>query len=100
MKEKVLGLKCRECGRQYPKEPLHVCESALVPWRWITTTRQSKSRFHGNPLSKVPKASGVMPDLLPIDGEPTDGLNSGLTPLIRAKNLEAVLGVEGTLYQG
>ena len=33
-------------------------------------------------------------DLLPIDGEPTDGLNSGFTPLVRAKNLEDVLGVK------
>ena len=31
MKEKVLGLKCRECGRQYPKEPLHVCEFCFGP---------------------------------------------------------------------
>ena len=33
-------------------------------------------------------------ELLPIDGQPTSGLNSGFTPLIRAKNLEKVLGVK------
>ena len=25
------GLKCRECGRRYPKEPLHVCEFCFGP---------------------------------------------------------------------
>ena len=29
--EKVLGLKCRECGEKYPKEPLHVCEFCFGP---------------------------------------------------------------------
>jgi threonine synthase len=33
-------------------------------------------------------------DLLPIDGEPKAGLNSGWTPLRRAHNLEKVLGVK------
>ena len=33
-------------------------------------------------------------ELLPIDGDPTDGLKSGFTPLIRAKNLGKVLGVK------
>ena len=31
---------------------------------------------------------------MPIDGEPTDGLKSGFTPLIRAKNLGDALGVK------
>ena len=29
--EKVLGLKCRECGEQYPKSPVHVCEFCFGP---------------------------------------------------------------------
>ena len=29
--EKVLGLKCRECGEKYPKEPLHVGEFCFGP---------------------------------------------------------------------
>ena len=28
---KVKGLKCRECGRPYPADPLHVCEFCFGP---------------------------------------------------------------------
>ncbi len=27
----VTGLQCRECGQQYPQEPLHVCELCFGP---------------------------------------------------------------------
>jgi threonine synthase len=27
----VRGLQCRECGQDYPKEPLHVCETCFGP---------------------------------------------------------------------
>jgi threonine synthase len=27
----VRGLQCRECGQEYPKEPLHVCENCFGP---------------------------------------------------------------------
>ena len=27
----VRGLQCRECGQEYPKEPLHVCETCFGP---------------------------------------------------------------------
>jgi len=33
-------------------------------------------------------------ELLPVDGTPTDGLDSGFTPLLRAKNLEKAMGVK------
>jgi threonine synthase len=45
-------------------------------------------------ISKRPKNLWRYKELLPIDGEPTDGLYSGFTPLIRTRNLEKVLGVK------
>ena len=27
----VTGLQCRECGQNYPQEPLHVCETCFGP---------------------------------------------------------------------
>ncbi len=27
----VLGLKCKECGREYPKKPIYVCEYCFGP---------------------------------------------------------------------
>ncbi|HLE26243.1 MAG TPA: threonine synthase, partial [Thermodesulfobacteriota bacterium] len=27
----VKGLRCRECGKEYPKAPIHVCEFCFGP---------------------------------------------------------------------
>ena len=94
MEEKVLGLKCRECGRQYPKEPLHVCEFCFGPLEVDYNYEVIQKSISRESIEAGPESLWRYADLLPIDGEPTDGISSGFTPLIRAKNLEAVLGVE------
>ena len=92
--EKVLGLKCRECERQYPKEPLHVCEFCFGPLEVDYDYEVIKKSISRRSIEQGPASLWRYADLLPIDGEPTDGLNSGFTPLIRAKNLEDRLGVK------
>ena len=92
--EKVLGLKCRECARQYPKEPLHVCEFCFGPLEVDYNYEVIKQSISRSSIERGPASLWRYADLLPIDGEPTDGLNSGFTPLIRAKNLEDLLGVK------
>jgi threonine synthase len=92
--EKVLGLKCRECARKYPKEPLHVCEFCFGPLEVDYNYEAIKQSISRSSIERGPASLWRYADLLPIDGEPTDGLNSGFTPLIRAKNLEDRLGVK------
>jgi threonine synthase len=92
--EKVLGLKCRECARKYPKEPLHVCEFCFGPLEVDYDYKVIKQSISRSSIERGPASLWRYADLLPIDGEPTDGLNSGFTPLIRAKNLEDRLGVK------
>ena len=94
MTEKVLGLKCRECERQYPKEPLHVCEFCFGPLEVDYNYEVIQKSISRESIERGPESLWRYADLLPIDGEPTDGFNSGFTPLIYAKNLGAVLGVE------
>ena len=91
--EKVIGLKCRECERQYPKEPLHVCEFCFGPLEVDYDYEVIRKSISRKSIEDGPNSLWRYSDLLPIDGEPTDGLNSGFTPLIRARNLENVLGV-------
>jgi len=50
-----------------------------------STTRKS--------IEQGPKSLWRYRNLLPIDGEPTAGISSGFTPLIRASKLEKILGV-------
>ncbi len=92
--EKVLGLKCRECEREYPKEPLHVCEFCFGPLEVNYNYEGIQKSISRNSIEQGPESLWRYIDLLPIDGEPTDGLNSGFTPLIRAKNLGDALGVK------
>ena len=91
--EKVLGLKCRECEREYPKEPLHVCEFCFGPLEVNYNYEEIQKSISRSSIEKGPESLWRYIDLLPIDGDPTDGLNSGFTPLLRAKNLSDVLGV-------
>src|SRR3989338_7909901 len=90
----MLGLKCRECGRLYPKEVIFVCEYCFggveVDYdydaiRRVLTKDAGASR---------PKSLWRYRELLPIEGEPAVGLLSGFTPFFRSERLAQRLGVE------
>jgi len=90
----IKGLKCRECSREYPKEPLYVCEYCFGPLEVDYDYERIKKKLTKKVIEYRPKNLWRYRELMPIDGEPTDGLKSGFTPLIRAKNLDKALGVE------
>jgi len=90
----VKGLKCRECGRSYPKEALYVCEYCFGPLEVDYDYKRIRESLTREVIESRPKNLWRYRELLPVDSEPADGLNSGFTPLIRARNLEKVLGVK------
>ena len=90
----VKGLKCRECGRPYPKEALYVCEYCFGPLEVDYDYDQIKKKLNKEIIESRPKNLWRYREFLPIDKEPSDGLNSGFTPLVRAKNLEKVWGLK------
>jgi len=90
----VKGLKCRECSRVYPKEALYVCEYCFGPLEVDYDYPKIKKDLSRKIIGSRPKNLWRYRELMPIDGEPTDGLQSGFTPLIRAKNLAKALGVK------
>src|SRR3989338_6255783 len=90
----VKGLKCRECARTYPKEPLFVCEYCFGPLEVSYDYEKIKTILTRETIESRPKNLWRYRELLPIDGRPTDGLNSGFTPLVEAKNLAKVLGLK------
>lgn len=90
----VKGLKCRECDREYPKEPLYVCEYCFGPLEVDYDYEKIKKKLTKKVIESRPHNLWRYRELLPIDKEPADGLNSGFTPLIRARNLEKALGVK------
>src|SRR5918992_1388577 len=90
----VKGLQCRECGQDYPKQPLHVCETCFGPLEIQYDYDGIKKSISREKIALRERNLWRYRELLPIDGEPQVGLYSGYTPLVRARRLGGVLGVK------
>jgi threonine synthase len=93
-KEFFSFLKCRECGRQYPKQAVHVCEFDFGPLEADYNYEVIKNAISRKAIESRPFSMWRYRELLPIDGEPTVGLNTGFTPLVKADRLARALGVK------
>lgn len=90
----VKGLKCRECGREYPKQPLYVCEYCFGPLEVDYDYSKIKKKLTKEIITSRDKNLWRYRELLPIDGEPICGHHSGFTPLVKADNLAKELGLK------
>jgi len=93
----VKGLKCRECNRAYPIEPIYVCEFCFGPLEVVYDYKSIRKVLTKKVIEKREKTLWRYRELLPIDGEPQVGLDSGFTPLLKADNLAKELGAD-SLY--
>ena len=89
---KIKALKCKECGREYPIEPLHVCEFCFGPLEVDYDYDYIKQNISKEKIEQGPKSLWRYVDLLPVDN-PQVGLTAGFTPLIKAENLGKELGL-------
>lgn len=94
MTGKIKGLKCRECGRAYPADPIHVCEMCFGPLEVDYNYDVIKQTLSRESIQKGPPSLWRYIDLLPVEGRATVGLHSGYTPLVHAKNLGTQLGLD------
>lgn len=93
----VTCLKCSECNREYPIAPIYVCEFCFGPLDVVYDYKGIKKVLKKGVIEKREENLWRYRELLPIDGEPQAGLNTGYTPLLQAEKLAHELGVE-TLY--
>ncbi len=89
----VKGLICRECGKEYPKAPIHVCEYCFGPLEVTYEYDEIKKIISRDIIKSRPLNIWRYAELLPLDTPPTVGKHVGFTPLVRADNLARVLGV-------
>ncbi len=89
----VKALRCRECSREYPVEPIYVCEFCFGPLEVVYDYDAIGRVLNRQSIEGRPKNLWRYRELLPIDGEPRVGFNSGFTPLLKADNLAKALGV-------
>jgi threonine synthase len=90
----VKGLKCRECGREYAVDPIYVCEFCFGPLEVVYDYDGIKKVLTKDMILSRPQNLWRYKELLPIDGEPTSGLDSGFTPLVRADKLAKHIGIK------
>lgn len=87
------GLRCRECGRDYPIEPIYVCEfcfgSLEVMYDYAAIGRQ----LSREKIASGPRSMWRYRELLPVGDDVVD-INAGFTPLLKADNLGRALGLK------
>ena len=88
----TIGLKCKECGESYPKEPIYVCETCFGPLEVEYNYDKIKTDLSKDLINSREKNIWRDAELLPIDQDPTIGSQVGYTPLVKADNLGKALG--------
>ena len=89
----VTGLRCRECGRQFPAEALHVCDYCFGPLEVDYDYRGIAAVVSRGRIAEGPRSIWRYRDLLPVDDDAPVDLGAGFTPLVRADRLAAELGL-------
>ena len=89
----VEGLRCRECGRPYPAEALHVCEWCFGPLEVVYDYEAIRTATSREKIATGPLSIWRYADLLPAAAEGAVSLGAGFTPLVRADRLAAELGL-------
>ncbi len=90
----VKGLKCRECGREYAVDPIYVCEFCFGPLEVMYDYDGIRQVLTKEKILSRPQNLWRYKELMPIDNEPTCGLHSGFTPLVKADKLAKHLGMK------
>ena len=89
----VSGLKCRECGRDNPAEPLNVCDFCFGPLEVVYDYATISEVISHERITSGPLSIWRYQDLLPASGEDPVDIMAGYTPLLKAKNLGKHLGL-------
>jgi threonine synthase len=90
----ITALKCRECGQDYPIEPLHVCETCFGPLEVVYDYARIRAAISHKVIESRARNLWRYRELLPVDHEPDVGPCSGFTPLLHAKRLGAEIGIK------
>jgi threonine synthase len=88
------ALRCRECGREYPLDPIHVCEFCFGPLEVAYDYEAMHRSITRETIERGPASIWRYAPFLPADASSAVDINAGFTPLVRAKNLGEHLGLK------
>ncbi|HEX5413061.1 MAG TPA: threonine synthase [Terriglobia bacterium] len=85
-------LKCRQCERVYPIEPIAACESCWAPLEVVYDYERIQAELPRDQVESRLPTMWRYRELLPVVGEPAVGHSTGFTPLVAAPRLAEALG--------
>lgn len=86
-------LRCRKCGKEYPLDPINLCDFCLSPLEVVYDYKAMAKGLSRKKLARGPFNMWRYRDLLPAEGEVVD-LGTGFTPLVKADNLGREIGLD------
>ena len=85
---------CRGCRREYPIEPINVCEFCFGPLE-ITYDYDGIARnISRESITQGPQTMWRYDAFLPVRKEDALDMGTGLTPLLKADNLGKLFGLD------
>ena len=90
----VKGLKCKECEKEFPTEPIHVCEYCFGPLEVNYDYEKISKIITRKSILSGPPSMWRYKELMPLNEENKVGDHVGFTPLVHAKNLGKALGLK------
>ncbi len=91
---KVIGLKCRECGTEYPSGIQNTCYECFGPLEVHYDWDEIQNTVSKEKIARGPPSIWRYADLLPLDGTNYVDLGAGYNKLHHAKNLGKELGLK------
>jgi threonine synthase len=92
--KKIKGLKCKECGREFPAKATHVCEYCFGPLEAVYPYDLLKKTVTRARIEAGPRSLWRYWDLLPVESRDVVTIQEGFTPFFQAKNLGKLLGLK------
>ncbi len=92
--ERIVGLRCRNCGRSEPIGPSYVCAGCFGPLEVAYDLDVVRGLLDRATIAARPAGIWRYLELLPVATRPARGLTVGSTPLTAADRLGPTLGID------
>src|ERR1700761_5451043 len=90
-------LRCRECGKRFPNQPLSSCDECFSSLEVAYDMAAAKKTFTREAIARGPQSMWRYQALLPLPDDYVPTTPTGLTPLLAAPRLAKRIGA-GNLY--
>ncbi|TAJ18080.1 MAG: threonine synthase [Dehalococcoidia bacterium] len=88
------ALRCRECGREYPLDPIFSCEFCFGPLEVAYDLDGIRAAVSRDSIAKGPSTIWRYAPFLPCEPEFKVDLGTGYTPLLKADRLAKAIGLD------